>query len=138
MSINVELLDRAVAWAEREDAKRLAGEPSEWDQNSWGRVGLDCGTTCCVAGHIALAELGGKPELDDEERYNLKHEGFAGFDEVRLPSGVVCRVERAAQVALGLDYDQADALFRARNDIEDLRAVADALKVGTSPWAAIK
>src|SRR4051812_20938253 len=49
-----------------EDVKRRLDLPSEWDQSSW--LGRDCGTTCCMAGKVAL-EDGGVPVLTD---YNGK------------------------------------------------------------------
>lgn len=47
MIINVPLLQKALDHVE--------AHPEEWDQESWGRQ-TPCGTTACLAGHIALMD----------------------------------------------------------------------------------
>ncbi len=120
-------LEGLLAWAEAEHAKKLAGQPSEWDQGHWAiqrpdgtPIAASCATACCIAGKT-VAALGG--------RFLLEETGDTDqiATEAELPSGDVVDVEDFARVQLGLDYAQADALFDGDNPIHDVRRIIGAL-----------
>lgn len=100
-TVNKELLEEAVAWAEAEASK---GEMSQWDQGMWVTDGAPCGTAYCIAGHIGA--------MLAPEKY-LTSDGFQGF-----------HVSQFAEEALGLNLRQASALFDAANSLDDVKLVA--------------
>lgn len=121
-------LEGLLAWAEEEHAKKLAGQPSEWDQGHWAihrpdgtPIAASCATACCIAGKT-VAALGGRFLL--EEDYGL---GYQIATDAELPTGERVDVEDYARVQLGLDYEQADALFDGDNTITDVRRIIGAL-----------
>jgi hypothetical protein len=125
------LIDLAV-WVAGEHAKKELGLPSEWDQGAWlkRQDGVnDCGTTCCVAGKVALDD-GAKPVPD----YGISGE-WADLREgedsslVILPgSDESVNVRDYAQKALGLTDAQASLLFEGNNDLDDvLNVIRDLL-----------
>jgi hypothetical protein len=132
MSVNVELLRDTAQWAYVEWQKDQAGEISHWWQRDWmialtelaeyGRIlqqpdvielavheGESCGTACCIAGRIALT-AGWAP---DPNCY-----GFAVKD------GQFRNISELARELLGLEGDQAQALFEADNNITDVFVLA--------------
>ncbi len=121
-------LEGLLAWAEAEHAKKLAGLPSEWDQGHWAiqrpdgtPIAASCATACCIAGKT-VAALGGRFLLDD-----VYDRGYQTATEAELPSGDVVDVEDFARLHLGLDYEQAEALFDGDNTIHDVRRIITAL-----------
>lgn len=74
-----------------------------------------CGTTACLAGHVAVTVLGGVPHFSG---------GPTVTSYVKL-DGEVQYVQDVAQKALGLNSDQADRLFSAgNNSLGDLWRIA--------------
>ncbi len=120
----VPTLDGLLAWAEAEHAKKLAGQPSEWDQGHWAisrpngtPIAASCATACCLAGKT-VAALGGRFLL--EEDYGR---GYQIATDAELPTGKRVNVEDFARV-------QADALFEADNDIASIRRIVQEIKDG--------
>lgn len=137
------------AWAAGEDVKRRLGLPSEWEQVRWfGTRG--CGTTCCIAGKVAL-EDGAVPVLEhnddgplgvEEARELWRNEapgaldGYLILDEWVYPPGATDCVDTGvyARHALGLTVEQAAGLFDGTNTLDDiLRVVAQLLDVDLPP-----
>lgn len=62
--INFGMLEMLELWAEKEWAKKQAGLPSEWDQDTWMTkrgeevTGTACGTACCIAGKAIMVTPG--------------------------------------------------------------------------------
>jgi len=135
--INVPLLRKAL-----ED---VTAHPEEWNQGGWavrllqGKDGAplsvsksrlvwvtevelagsaqptQCGTACCLAGNVAIKQLGGKP---------LFEEGYFNTGKVEL-NGVKQFIRDAAQQHLGLMPNQADELFRSDNTLYRLWGLAN-------------
>lgn len=124
--LNREKLIEVVQWVAGEHAKKELGMPSEWDQEWWYHrvvpegvvVGSNpnwCGTAACLAGKVALME-GGTPSVSS-------HVG-AVSDYVYMPDGEVRPARDVAMKALGLNEDQAEALFYGGNTFEDIVEIA--------------
>lgn len=122
---NVPYLRKIVEWVETE-AKRT--EDREWYQATWMSPGNEaqvdfsgqihfCDTACCVAGKVALLE-GWRPQT-----YN--GDNSSGFTGNVIKGDETMHTSAVAQNALGLTQDQADDLFEATNDAEDIRAIAE-------------
>lgn len=131
-----ERLDYLLAWAEAEHAKKLDGQPSEWDQGCWataktdktGPMALepDCGSACCIAGK-AVALVGGL--------FLMEVAPYGGTNRVRadyaeMPDGRQVEIEAEARKILGLTYDQGAALFEGDNDIAAVRRIIGEIKAG--------
>jgi len=117
---NIELLDQAIAWAEHsESLPQDAGVP-RWDQAHY-MAKADCGTTCCIAGWVALHE-GAKPILDSD--------GDPDSLEVIDTDGHRQDIPVVARRALGLTSDQSGYLFWGSNTLEDLKRMRDNLAAG--------
>lgn len=99
-------LYRLVDWAATEDAKPHSGE---WDQNVYV-----CGTSRCVAGKTVLEEGG--------------TDWFGST--IRRPDGGRTFIERWARKILGLNEDEAWALFDPKNTVDDLREVVADIEIG--------
>lgn len=124
---NVELLRSTLAWAEREAVKPYS--ESQWYQGDWvlppeesgltigGHRQVKCQTAYCFAGW-ATAQT-----LDPTERMDEIGDVYRGDKRIEDCD------ERAARV-LGIDFDQADALFDGGNDIEDVRRIVNAIITG--------
>lgn len=130
------LVDLAV-WAAGEKARMDLGLPSEWRQDSWMTRRSGCGTTCCIAGKVALEDGGtpivvnddGEEVVDPVEALRL-WESFDTEDtnEVMIPGVGRVGIETYARVALGLDMGQANRLFWGDNELADLiRIIRDLL-----------
>ncbi len=128
-SPNVAELDALLAWAEGEHEKQAAGLPSEWEQSFWAvnydtlgkpAPSPDCGTACCLAGKT-VARAGGvfliRPEVGSTW-------------EAEMPGGKSVAIEDEARTLLGLNDEQAEALFFEDNEIEDVRRIIAAIKAG--------
>lgn len=129
----LELLD----WVGAQDARRQAGLPSEWSQGSWlklvpglesgpqvvVREGTQCGTSCCIAGKVALSEgarpadFEGRPVFGTEATPSTTVYEYTSLDYV-IPPGETEQVfvSDFAQRVLGLNDEQATNLFRGSND----------------------
>lgn len=103
------LLRKAVDWAGEQ--ANLPPHQREWDQMVWRDVS-SCDTAYCIAGYTTDVLLDMQPFL---------------FSMVINEHGQRESVATAAQLALGLTDDEANALFNQDNDITTVRAVADAI-----------
>lgn len=115
---NKEKLIALAAWAGGEHAKQRLGLPSEWDQAHWfsKREGVGIGGFCGTAGCLA-----GKQALEEGWRIRM----FEG-----KPDDFVSKVVDGQQVeefaatvareALGLSSEDADRLFEADNNYDDV------------------
>jgi hypothetical protein len=139
-TVDTEYLARLLDWAEAEHEKKLAGEESEWDQGTWIDIplydgtsdsvtpaveavaNLSCGTTCCLAGKVAL-DAGAVPSVLGEDG-----ELYLTGSLVDLPDGEKeVDVAEFARQRLGLNIDQCGVLFAGSNTIEDLRVLIPAI-----------
>jgi hypothetical protein len=114
MTVNVPLLRKAVEWVEQQDL--LPDEERMWDQTDWVTTGV-CGTTCCVAGWVALNNLPPGGRVADPTGM--------GPSEVHAPHTLPVSVASYARDLLGLDADSAGRLFYGGNDATDIRAIAE-------------
>lgn len=121
-------LDRVIAvvdWARGEYEKERRGEPSRWYQQMWvatdewmrmaGRSqNTPCGTSYCVAGHVAVEILGLRPLVTDTGR---AEKVTVDYEDRYIPD--------VAGEWLGLTVDEQDRLFAASNTIDDLELIVD-------------
>lgn len=145
MALNIEVLRRAVKWAEAEARKKNG----RWNQGKWahGRVGrsvlrdesgdphprvrVDCGTAFCVAGSICAA-AGDRFVLEPWENY-APGEHVDVTQVIPKGSREVWGIEDRALDLLGITDDAVvtgdhhEGLFEASNSIEDVRRIATAL-----------
>jgi len=116
---DLDLLDRVLDWAEAHPDEDHADARGRWhDQDVWVAE-EDCGTACCIAGIVALSE-GWQPV------YPVLNMGAEWVDR----AGEMALVSEVARRALGLSYEEADALFRASNTLPVLRRLAKELRNG--------
>lgn len=99
--VNVPLLQQVL--------DHITDNPETWDQTDW------CGTSCCVAGHVALAQ--------GWQRTNVHSSRVRRDGEERS-------VSQVAREALGLTPDDAERLFDGGNSLRELWAHADQLTGG--------
>ncbi len=93
--------------------KRIETDPDRWNQTVWR-----CGTTCCFAGHVALAA---------GATWRVRRFGSNFFeDNVVLPgSDISLHVSDYAQRALHATNEQAQRLFSRLNSLQDLHDLVD-------------
>jgi hypothetical protein len=141
-NLNLPLLQKAL--------DHIEAHPEEWNQGSWGQTVQGCGTTACLAGHIALLD-GWTPvvrprHIVDEEEPTIAWEGVTKKGARGLPyatwwdnhSTRYTMVSDAAQAALGVTpeewsdftFDSDDYLWGGMNDREDLWRIANELADG--------
>lgn len=141
---DADYLTALLAWAETEHEKSLAGQPSEWDQESWFQLPreleeaefapmdevpdlvLGCGTACCLAGKVSW-DAGGRPLL---KKSHFDDFSYFSTSIVAFPDGSQAPVNTFAQDHLGLSDEEADVLFSGSNTIEDLRVLIPAIISG--------
>jgi len=104
----------------------LEAHPQRHDQNFWlketdsGTVGCIAGWTCLLSGYEPVLGV----ELDDGvTEFNQVY--WVG-DEARVPRCVLS----TARVLLGFDEDQADELFFADYELDDLWDVVEEISDG--------
>lgn len=111
MTINREAIIEAVSWAIAEHEKSKRGEQSEWDQSVW-----ICGTSCCIAGHIAL-KAGAVPNADLPTRVG----SFVSYKgKIRVVRDLALEIIESTSPRI---YD----LFDENNNIEDIKRIANDL-----------
>ena len=76
MNVNIELLDKALAYIDE--------HPEEWDQSTW-----DCGTAACIAGHMA--------RLSGESLYIPSLRRAISLRTILIPSGESPRLDAMRQ-----------------------------------------
>lgn len=118
-------LEELYAWAEGQTELKRQGLPSEWDQGVWGRkADTDCGTACCIAGRQVLLDGGA-----------FVVNGLPFVITAMMPGGREVDVQGYATERLGLNEEQADALFNSGNNLADLRKIIDLIADGeTFPY----
>lgn len=114
---NLEKLDEAIAYIE--------AHPEEHSQGSWFYRG-SCGTTACLAGTVAL-QAGYVPDWSRD--YVSAQFVIKGAERRYTPL--------VAAEILGLEADDADALFLGANDLEEIKAIRDAIAAGKPGWSAL-
>lgn len=126
-TLNVDLLRSTLEWAYDQWHRQQRGEISEWEQGDWvietaHRIpsheepvlralideGVLCGTSCCVAGKIAL-DLGYRAVSRGSSMMQLQ----GTKTHARTASDI-------ASEALGISEEEADDLFGGDNTIYDL------------------
>lgn len=108
---NIPLIRKVWDWVQEQEELREQGHKSEWDQGTW-YMKTGCGTTCCIAGKVALME----PTLIDIGMEKITYRDDDG-------SLISEEIPEYATDALGLDQDVADDLFEAHTGIEDVKRI---------------
>src|SRR5882672_2525517 len=104
--------------------KQIKTHPETWQQGTWainfdlmrerGQEGVqevNCGTACCIAGH-AVARAG----------YEFVWPNHSAQTELAIDGdGNLRLIETLAAEILGLDENQADELFSAANELDEIR-----------------
>lgn len=97
--------------------QHIKAHPEEWRQGWWGRR-TQCGTAFCFGGHAAVragAKLQWRPSIDADMA------AVEAIDFVTTPDGGTELIDEFAARVLGLDDGDADLLFAAFNDLDDIR-----------------
>lgn len=116
MSLNVELLQRTMAYIE--------AHPEMHNQGEWVDLDPECGTAACFAGWAAILEFG-------DRVINLDDECATGFclpaPHDRDEDGIPLSMSEQAGNLLGLTRRQSWTLFCASNTRGMLRAMVNDL-----------
>lgn len=120
--VNVALLRKTLEVVE-EEAVKLGTEECRWDQGSWR-----CGTGMCFAGwavHLDGAKWASEDGYSDHYDDVVAEPGdnvtSVPWDDVTPGVTAVVSVAIRAQQILGLTDDEANVLFAASNDIDDIQ-----------------
>ena len=92
----------------------IEAHPEEWRQGTWAHQAPDCGTVFCFAGHVAITAHPGAVI-----RWEKCSDSLNYADRVSV-NGVTHCIQHVAQDALGLDSDEANALFDGSNSLQDI------------------
>lgn len=111
---NVELLASTLAWAKT--------HPEEHDQQNWAAK-KSCGTSYCIAGHIAVM-LGHELVWQQEDDFG---NSFAAY----VKGGKL--ISNVAREGLGISCPHSEWLFDSGNTLEDLYDIASQLTGGAIP-----
>lgn len=142
-TLNVDLLTEILKWAGKEhvgmtDYFAKKGLP-EWEQAYWAREVRNgvCKTSCCLAG-AAVSESGYVLVIEREHNANANwsdpNDIWADYCAPAIPDGTdkdgkpkytynpdqMVRIERTAQEVLGIDLQEAEALFEGDNNLADV------------------
>jgi hypothetical protein len=117
----------------RKALEHITAHPEEWDQDQWAARGIVCGTSCCLAGTIALQQgyafdfhpIGGGQA---SASYATK-DGLSAYIPYAAAAELLgCRVE---DIRGGVaEYPAIRAMFRGTNDLGTLWRHANALTDG--------
>jgi hypothetical protein len=108
----------------------IEAHPERHQQRNW-LTKLSCGTGGCLAGLAVLREYpDGEPALTPKTQWIVdrtrdgggQNWGIINFDAVQVRHRLYAVAEEAQRL-LGLNTDQAEALFAADNTTADLRAL---------------
>lgn len=139
--VRFDLIDEHIAWAEASHNGKAPAEVGEWDQGDWlyGRVEVDdqgsfkngwCGTSFCIAGHVAL-ENGGKPILDENGYIDDSNHVYVGDDLVSIPVyadqilGIAKFRSSWDRFKDDVNSDYQGDLFDGANGVVQLKAIRD-------------
>ena len=103
----------------REVLAQIVEHPETWDQKQWAKntePRFSCGTTMCVAGHIAVMT---------GHQLDWKQWGPTNYEASWTTSGDY--IATVARKELGIDAFTADRLFLGTNTLEDLISMAKEL-----------
>lgn len=114
MSITIEPGLRVDVPLLRKALDHITAHPEEWRQ-SWWVSKTDCGTACCLAGHVALM-------TGHEINWQSDVWRFARGEDVSTASTVEDgrHIALVAQEELGLNDSQQETLFHAQNSLSEL------------------
>lgn len=102
--------------------------PEEWNQGYWGLTTM-CGTTFCLAGHVAILAGAEAPKnISTLDFWKVNPDGslyLCGPDDW---SSEAMHVSLYAREALGLTQEQAEALFNHSRTLEQLDILVARLK----------
>lgn len=116
MSLNVELLQRTMAY--------IDAHPEQHDQGEWVERKPECGTAACFAGWAAILEFGEGVIFDDGEMLGFR---LPAPYSNRRHDGLFPLMSQQAAHLLGLTSVQAYTLFNACNTRGMLRAMVNDL-----------
>lgn len=91
---------------------KIDAEPETWDQSRFA-VKTECGTACCIAGHIVL-DSGGKLDLPGY---------MVGQDSPFTDDGH--SISRLAQTLVGITDKESNSLFDGDNDRDDIQRICE-------------
>lgn len=112
--------------------EHITAHPETWDQDKWA-VRTECGTSFCVAGHVAVKK-GMTPEWSPQvdwpgdEIFDI--EGAYVASSVTDSEGDYYDIPSFAAEAVGLDYLSANMLFHWGNTLPALWRIAGELSDG--------
>lgn len=125
--LNVELLTQVF--------KYIKNNPQTWRQQTWYAIvdrnsgdrtfeireeivedANKCGTSFCFAGHVAIREGFALPPKDNDETWSRRFVDAEGYNDYE-------EVDEFASKRLGLDYNQAEALFSGGNTMDDIEFI---------------
>lgn len=135
MTPNVDLLEKTYAYIE--------ANPQHWNQGTWR-----CKTGMCFAGWAASLAGGEWVVETNEGRHNLAGGFYAAEDylvpepgdeerdirTIYLDSKTLraTHVQDRARRLLGLEHDEAEALFSGDNDLDNIRDEIDEIKASVT------
>lgn len=115
----------------RKALEHITAHPEEWDQSQWaGRDSL-CGTSCCLAGMIAVQQ-GYKLDFeagDSATSYAIKDGRSNYISHVAAAELLGCEVESVAYGQLA-EYPPIREMFRGSHELPDLWRMASQLTDG--------
>lgn len=111
MSMNFDLASAALDYIE--------AHPAEHDQSWWGEK-TECGTTMCFAGHVVTQAGATLRFYGDNQSTNVCVDA----------DGIERFIETYAQELLGIDFLEAEHLFFACDDLNELRFSVNAFDEG--------
>lgn len=132
--INFNLLDLTLETVQKLESGKKAGK---WAQGTWCTgepaksqkikgegetyvpIKVNCGTAMCFAGW-AISLGGGRLVIPADSVDDVDADGVTFAEEAWHPDYGVGYVSEVAQYLLGIDDDDADAMFEAYNEMEDL------------------
>lgn len=120
---NTDLLKRVLT--------QIGTHPETWFQGMWAKQ-TPCGTTYCFAGHaVALSYK--------DVSFEFYNNGTSACATINPDTPIAEEVEIPDHAAhlLDLHEDEADALFRACNTLDELRQMVANLSEGREVWHGI-
>lgn len=144
--LNLDLLERAVNWAERSEKKQIEPDEPTWYQGSWGRKLLSkwvthygrndkghftgqnteklqaCGTAFCIAGYVG--QVTGNAKWDGTTWVPTQEIVPYSGDVVKLDAECDVFWYRAGAAILGLTDKEAYTLFSANNSLARVKTIS--------------